>query len=199
MAESLRLERRTLHKQGCAMTEQKTSLLLVCCTVVLGAGIFILDLWLPRGVAEGVLYTTLVLLSLWSPRGQFTLMVATGATVLTILGFVFSPPGSVLWLAVLNRLLALFTIWVVAILLLLRKREEEKRESLVLELQEALAQIKTLRGLLPICASCNKIRNEQGSWAALEGYIEGHSEAHFTHSICPECSTKLYPELGCAG
>jgi PleD family two-component response regulator len=63
------------------------------------------------------------------------------------------------------------------------------------ELQEALAKIKTLSGLLPICASCKKIRDDQGYWTQLEYYISEHSEAEFTHGCCPECMKKLYPEL----
>ena len=63
------------------------------------------------------------------------------------------------------------------------------------ELQKALVKIKTLSGLLPICASCKKIRNDQGYWTQLESYISEHSEAEFTHSCCPECMKKLYPEL----
>ena len=73
-----------------------------------------------------------------------------------------------------------------------RKRAEEDRERLVNELQEALNNIKTLRGMLPICASCKKIRDDKGYWNRIEGYIESRSEALFSHSICPECTEKLY-------
>jgi hypothetical protein len=63
------------------------------------------------------------------------------------------------------------------------------------ELQEALTKVKTLSGLLPICASCKKIRDDQGYWQQVEEYIQKHSEAEFTHGICPDCVKKLYPEL----
>lgn len=63
------------------------------------------------------------------------------------------------------------------------------------ELQKALAKIKTLSGLLPICASCKKIRDDHGYWTQLEYYISEHSEAEFTHGCCPECMEKLYPEM----
>jgi signal transduction histidine kinase len=75
------------------------------------------------------------------------------------------------------------------------KRSEEERERLIRELQEALASIKTLSGLLPICASCKKIRDDKGYWNQIETYIRAHSDAKFTHGICPECVKKLYPEL----
>jgi len=63
------------------------------------------------------------------------------------------------------------------------------------QLRDALAKIKTLKGLLPICASCKKIRDDKGYWSKIETYISERSDADFTHSICPECRIKLYPEL----
>lgn len=76
-----------------------------------------------------------------------------------------------------------------------RKNIEEEREKLIGQLQEALAEIKTLSGFLPICASCKKIRDDKGYWNQIETYIQNHSEAEFSHSICPDCARKLYPEL----
>jgi len=63
------------------------------------------------------------------------------------------------------------------------------------ELQKAMAEIKTLSGMLPICAACKKIRDDQGYWNQIESYISEHSEAAFSHSICPACAKKLYPDL----
>jgi len=76
-----------------------------------------------------------------------------------------------------------------------QKQLEEQRERLIEELRNALTHIKTLRGLLPICAACKKIRDDRGYWTQIEQYIRAHSEAEFTHGICPECVKKLYPEL----
>lgn len=75
-----------------------------------------------------------------------------------------------------------------------KQQWEQERERLIVELQEALANVKRLGGLLPICASCKKIRDDQGYWNRLEVFIHEHSEAEFTHSICPECMKKLYPQ-----
>lgn len=75
------------------------------------------------------------------------------------------------------------------------KLAEEERERLINELQKALNEIKALRGLLPICASCKKIRDDKGFWTQVETYIEAHSDATFSHGICPECFEKLYPEI----
>jgi PAS domain S-box-containing protein len=75
-----------------------------------------------------------------------------------------------------------------------RKIAEAERELLIVELTDALAQIKTLKGLLPICSSCKKIRDDSGYWNTLEKYIMEHSEAEFTHGICPDCIRKYFPE-----
>ena len=78
--------------------------------------------------------------------------------------------------------------------LYLRALTKEK-EKLIVELQEALAKVKTLSGLLPICSSCKKIRDDNGYWNQIESYIRQHSEADFTHGICPTCAKMLYPGL----
>jgi hypothetical protein len=74
-----------------------------------------------------------------------------------------------------------------------RKRAQNERERLLRELQEALAEVNRLSGLLPICASCKKIRDDKGYWRQIEAYIRDHSEAEFSHSICPACAEKMYP------
>lgn len=76
-----------------------------------------------------------------------------------------------------------------------RKRAEREKEALIVELQKALSEIKVLRGFLPICAKCKRIRDDDGYWQQIERYIQEHSEAVFSHSICPECIETLYPEL----
>jgi len=77
----------------------------------------------------------------------------------------------------------------------MRKTAEREREELIQNLQKALSEVKTLRGFLPICASCKKIRDDKGYWNQIETYVREHSEAEFSHSICPECAKSLYPEL----
>lgn len=69
---------------------------------------------------------------------------------------------------------------------------QNERESLFKELEDALAQVKKLSGLIPICGYCKKIRDDQGYWNQIDAYIEEHSEAKFSHGICQECSDKLY-------
>ncbi len=75
-----------------------------------------------------------------------------------------------------------------------RKQIKRAREKLILELKEALAQVKTLSGLLPICSNCKKIRDDKGYWNQIESYLSNHSAVDFSHSICPDCLTDMYPD-----
>jgi hypothetical protein len=144
--------------------------------------ILVVDLQIPLGVAGGVPYIAVVLVSLWSSSRKFTIVTAVICSILTMIGFFYSPEGGELWKVIFNRVLALFAIWVTALLSLKIK-------------SESLEEIKVLKGLLPICASCKKIRDDNGYWSQLESYIHKHSEAEFSHGICPECFKELYPDI----
>ena len=294
---------------------QRTDAPFIAVVLVLTAGVFVLDLAIPLGIAVPMLYAIPLLLTSKEMPRRFTLGLAVVASCLTVLGFLLSSRGPELWPAVANRSLSLVTIWVTTFLVILNKRSvqgqqdqetqrrllleqlpallwvadtnltitfvqgrilstlgltpegvvgttapeyfpleatstpftthlralqgdpgsyvaifkertlrayvepmrnpvgvitgcigialditeqkqlEEQRERLIEELQNALTHIKTLRGLLPICAACKKIRDDRGYWTQIEQYIRAHSEAEFTHGICPECVKKLYPEL----
>ena len=76
-----------------------------------------------------------------------------------------------------------------------RKKLEDEKASLIEQLRSSLDKVKLLSGLLPICASCKKIRDDKGYWNQIESYIRDHSEAEFSHGICPDCAQKLYPGL----
>jgi PleD family two-component response regulator len=89
-----------------------------------------------------------------------------------------------------NRELAARVAAFVRIVLLNRALREKNAE-----LEGALAKVKLLSGLVPICAGCKKIRDDQGFWSQVECYIQEHSEATFTHGLCPDCIKKYYPEL----
>jgi len=75
-----------------------------------------------------------------------------------------------------------------------RAQVEMEKEKLILELRAALEDIKVLRGLLPICVGCKRIRDDQGNWKNLEQFVEERSEAQFSHGLCEECMNRLYPE-----
>ncbi len=76
-----------------------------------------------------------------------------------------------------------------------RSTLERDREKLISRLEDSLARVQTLSGMLPICASCKNVRNDKGYWERIEKYISERTAAEFTHGLCPECQKKLYPEL----
>jgi hypothetical protein len=167
--------------------ERSDSKIIALC-LTLSIAIFILDSLIPLGVAGGVPYILVVLVSLWSPRKKLPIYVAIGGSILTVIGFYSSPAGGELWKVIFNRSLALFAIWTTAILSVQRKTIYDEKE-------KALLDLKILSGLLPICASCKKIRDDKGYWNQIELYISDRSEAEFTHGICPLCDEKLYGRL----
>ena len=77
---------------------------------------------------------------------------------------------------------------------LYKSRAEAERTALTRQLQEAHSNVRTLSGLLPICASCKKVRDDKGYWNQIEQYMEKHTGVEFSHSICPDCAKKMYPE-----
>jgi len=76
----------------------------------------------------------------------------------------------------------------------LRVRAEQARDQTIEELRRALSEVRTLRGMLPICSSCKRVRDDKGYWNAIEQYLAEHTEAELTHGICPDCAAKLYPD-----
>jgi len=111
--------------------------------VLLAAGIFVIDLEIPLGVAGGVPYVAVVLLALWSPDPRTPLHVAAGCSILTLLGFAFSPHGGVFWMVIVNRALALFAIWVTAILSI-HWRSAQRRISQQQERLERVSRVNTM-------------------------------------------------------
>ena len=76
-----------------------------------------------------------------------------------------------------------------------RREAVAAQKRLIAQLEEALSKVKTLSGLLPICSGCNKIRDDKGYWSQVEGYIQEHTDAQFTHGLCPDCIRKYFPEM----
>ena len=163
------------------ITKFKPFLICTYLCVFFGVIVFIIDLMLPLGVAGGVPYIAVVLLSLRSNNVKFTIFIAILCSLLTVLGYFYSPEGGELWKVLMNRALALFAIWVTALLSLKIIHESQK-------------EIIMLRGFIPICSSCKNVRDDKGYWNQVESYIHKHSEAQFSHGICPDCMKKLYPE-----
>lgn len=133
----------------------------------------------------------------FGPRETATanLIVAGLAIWGTLRGFgpfaVSTPNDSLLLLQVFTSVTSVLALTFAAVVSR-KRRVEQSRERLLDELQEALADIKTLCGLIPICSSCKKVRNDAGYWEHVESYFQRHSLAQFTHGVCPDCATKLY-------
>lgn len=143
--------------------------------------VFAFDVLLPLGVNVSALYLVpLGFLVLWSSPKQSSvvLLIAGVCTVLTGIGF-FLLAHDPWWVALANRTLAISIIGITTLLSLLRKRTED--------------DIKVLRGLLPICSYCKKIRDDEGYWQQVERYIAARSNAGFSHGVCPDCGFKHFP------
>ena len=142
----------------------------------------VLDPFTPLGIAEWLIEVTMVCIAAIRGGRLETIIVATVATVWTFAGLWASPTdGLPLWLELLNRLGAIVVIWTAVYLAAQRRKAE--------------GEVRILQGLLPICASCKRIRHDDDQWENLESYISEHSEATFTHGLCPGCAAKYYEEL----
>lgn len=142
-------------------------------------GIIILDVVLPLDLAAGALYVALVMISLMSPRFSFTLFVAAACAVLLVLDLIHAPSEETSLMTFANRGLSLFAIWATVILAYLHKQAQQ--------------HIGLLQQLLPMCASCKKIRDDQGSWYHLEDYLKTNSSLKTSPTTCPECLKKWTP------
>ncbi len=76
-----------------------------------------------------------------------------------------------------------------------RKKAENEKEATIVELKKAMEEIRILKGLIPICAKCKKVRDDAGYWQHIEVYVRERSEVEFSHGICPDCAKELYPGL----
>ena len=161
----------------------RQELALLPLTLITGiiAIIFLVDMLMPRGVAVPMLYVIHILLAVQCRQQWFRVSVAVGCTVLTVLGYIFSATAVPAWIAMTNRTLAIAAIWITAVL--------------AWERAKAKAHIAILRDLLPMCASCHKIRDDHGYWSQVEQYLESHTRTTLTHGICPECLQKWYPDF----
>lgn len=164
-----------------ARKEQELAIIPLILLAGTTVAVFMTDLMLPRGVAVPMLYIVPILLSANCGQPWLRVSVAIGCTMLTLLGYSLSEGGVPPWIALSNRALAIAAIWITAVLAWQRTKAAE--------------QVALLRTLLPMCASCHKIRDDKGSWSQVEEYLEAHTRTMLTHGICPECMQKWYPEF----
>jgi hypothetical protein len=158
--------------------------------------VFAIDSLFPLGVASGMLYVPL-LFGCQPPSGRrWLLPVAAASTALILLDLGLGIGGTLSpqWVYLTNRSASMAVLWTIALLLRRSFRLEAAHDEVV-EKAAALAERRVLGGLLPICAACKRIQRSDEVWQSLEAYIQAHSEASFTHGLCPYCVLALYPEL----
>jgi hypothetical protein len=152
-------------------------------------GAALLDAKTPLGVADWLFEVLLVWVAVTWGASEEMIVIAIAGTATMLAGIWTSPDTLVpLWIGALNRIVALGVIWTMVHVARARLIAEAARA-------RAAAEIKILRGLLPICASCKRIRCETNQWHSVEAYISEHSEALFTHTYCPECLRIYFPEM----
>ena len=172
--------------------ERKTGRFIFIC--ILAVLFLLIDSLTELGVADGVLYISVVLLAYRLPQRSAIVGFAVLCSLFTIAGYFLSPPGGELWKVICNRTLSFYVIWVTAVILLNRRKADEERERFIGELETERGKTKVLSGLLPICFHCKKIRDDQGYWNRLEDFISAHTRAEFSHGLCTECAQQLYPQ-----
>jgi hypothetical protein len=160
------------------------------------AAAFAVDSLFPLGVASGMLYVPLLFACQPANGRPWLLPVAATSTGLIVLdlslglGGAISPP----WVYLTNRGGSIVVLWTIALLLRRGFALEAAHDAAVVR-AAALAERRVLGGLLPICAGCKRIQRSDDVWQSLEAYIQAHSEASFSHGLCPSCLASLYPEI----
>jgi hypothetical protein len=160
------------------------------------AVVFGLDSLFPLGVASGMFYVPLLFLCQPEHGRRWLVPVAAASTGLILLDLVLGIGGAISppWVYLTNRGGSIGVLWAITFLLRRSFRLEAAHDAAV-ERAAALAERRVLGGLLPICASCKRIQRSNDVWQSLEAYVQTHSEASFTHGLCPSCTASLYPEL----
>jgi ABC-type multidrug transport system fused ATPase/permease subunit len=151
-------------------------------------------------IFQNLYYFPIIIACLYYMKRGFAFS-AILAIVYFLLTLAFTHDAAILLQAAVRVAFFLLVAAVITYLSLARKRAENmirttlaEKEALANKLQGALAEIKTLSGLVPICAWCKKIRDDKGYWQTVEQYVSEHSQAEFTHSMCPECAKKYFDE-----
>ena len=153
----------------------------------------LLDYYTGETLRISVLYLLPISLASWKLGKSEAVLVATVSALAWLVNHAFIHPQSTgLWVPLLNSV-ALFGSFIAVALILSALREAiAAQQRLIEELEQALGQVKTLTGLLPMCSWCKRVRDDHGYWRAVEAYIHEHSNAEVTHGICPECRTSFF-------
>jgi K+-sensing histidine kinase KdpD len=157
--------------------------------------IFLCDRMTPTEINLPILYIAYILLSLWHPYTYFSLRLAGLATFFILADFVFYPDqGAHLPFVIFNRAITLALVWVSAFIVVERKKLARLKQKALEERDQAQKEVAELVNLLPMCAWCKKVRDDDGYWEGIESYLVKH-ETTITHGICPECSQKINQEI----
>ena len=158
-------------------------------TIIAAVAVLVLDVLTPLSLAVWVLQVVLVwVATLWAERWQIVAIAAVCATFI-VLGFWWSPKtGAKTWVDLTNLLLGLGTVSALTHSCLRRMATEDARRKAARELGQ---MVRVVSHLLPMCAWCQRIRNEAGAWEQMETYIRNHSHVEFTHAMCQECAARF--------
>jgi K+-sensing histidine kinase KdpD len=171
--------------------EKQNSRTITMIGIVLACGLGAIDLATGYEISFSIFYLAPIALVTWWAGRRSGLAIAVLSALLWLAadvasGHVFTDPLVPLW----NALMRLGFFLIVVTLMSRLKRSYEEQVRVARELRESLDKIRTLSGLIPICAWCKKVRNEQGYWQQVEAYISENSDASFTHGMCAECREK---------
>ena len=158
-------------------------------------GIFILDLWIPLGVAVGVLYVFAITIPALKLKQREVLMLTAVCVALILLGFYFSPTSDETWKGVANRALSLFVIGIVTVTLLKWKQLIQSLEAEVKEKEGQFGESVCLNGVLTMCAWCKRINEGDDRWNDIEAYLARQMGVESTGGICPDCLQKAKEEV----
>jgi hypothetical protein len=155
--------------------------------VVSGCIIFLLGLSLSNRVAVGMLYASIVLMGLWSPQRYAALWVAGGGTVLLVLGFAFSTDDRSTVSVMIDRTFTLMSLWLVAAVSHLHNQDNGAREHVTGDLAKGLTRVRTLQGVVPLCVSCKRLRDDHDRSHGAEPYLAAPPETVTCPTSCPDC------------
>lgn len=167
----------------------KVSTEFVCALLVVG--IAALDAVTQQGLAEPVLYATVILAAFRSSSARLIVILGVVCTALTVAGYFASSPSEEPWKAAVNRGIAVGCVWATVGIGLRWQRLVRENERLAAEREEMLTR--ALRQLIPICAWCKKVRDERDQWEQLDRYVARRTDTSFTHGVCPQCYEAMMP------
>ena len=164
--------------------------------VVASLVLIVIDSFTPLESVEWILNVLLVWLVSLERSSRYIVWAGIISSFAILAGASLSAPSALPeWVLLTNRFVAVGTVWVIVWLSRQRRAAEERERAATGELEKSHEEIKVLRGIIPICSWCKRIRNDSGAWEQMEIYIRRHSEADFSHGMCEDCLRQHFPEF----